>query len=228
MCGRFQFAPKGKVIWVDEFGLPEDSSFPERINLAPTQDAPVIVKSPSGQSLRSMQWGLIPSWTPTAEQPKIFINARAETASIKPSFRDAWQARRCLILTTGYYEWAKKGGPPTLIQRPDEGVFCFAGLWEPNRQDASEGQPSCTVLTTAAAAQLEDLHPRMPVMLPSALHKSWLEAGDLGFPPQGRQDLPFDLTTRLVSRRLNKVAHDDTSCLKQDPQDDLSQPGLFD
>lgn len=228
MCGRFQFAPKGKAIWVEELGLPVDSSFPERVNLAPTQDAPVVVEKSIGFSLRAMHWGLIPSWTPLAERPKPFINARIETASVKPSFREAWRARRCLILTTGYYEWSKKGGPPTLVQRPDCGVFSFAGLWEPNLLDPVDGKPSCTILTTSAAPEIEALHPRMPVMIPNDKRDAWLKKGELGFVPQGCQELPFKVATRLVSRRLNKVANDDTSCLREDPQDSPPSPGLFD
>ncbi|MDA0666527.1 MAG: SOS response-associated peptidase [Planctomycetota bacterium] len=228
MCGRFQFVPKGNAIWVDEFGLPADSSFPERVNLAPSQDAPVVVHDSKGSSLKAMQWGLIPSWSSVIERPKAFINARVETVSVKPSFREAWCLRRCLILTTGYYEWTRKGGPATLVERPDHGVFSFAGLWEPNLSDKALGKPSCTILTTSAASEIQELHPRMPVMVSRDMREAWLRDGNLGFELQGHQELPFKVSTRLVGRRLNKVSHDDTSCLKVDPPDALPSPGLFD
>ena len=228
MCGRFQFAPKGSAIWVDELGLPLDSKFPERINLAPTQDAPVVLGNNSAHSLRAMHWGLIPSWSPVAKRPKFHINARVETASVKPSFRDAWRSRRCLVLATGYYEWAQKGGPPTLVEPFVKGVFAFAGLWEPNLLDPEGGKPSCTVLTTSAAPEIEELHHRMPVMVSQCQYGPWLTDGDLGFSPQGKQKLPFEVVTRLVSQRLNAVVNDDTSCLMKDPPDAPPAPGLFD
>lgn len=228
MCGRFQFVPKGNSIWRNEFGLPEDSDFPERVNLAPTQDAPVVVSVNGKASLHAMHWGLIPSWTAVQDRPKSFINARVETASNKPSFRDAWRFRRCLILATGYYEWARKGGPPTLIQAKDCEVFTFAGLWEPNLRNPLEGKPSCTILTAEAAPEIEELHARMPIMLAPDHREGWLEKGQVGFSLKATPQLPFRLHTQLVSRRLNKVAHDDASCLSLDVQDAPPPPGLFD
>jgi len=96
----------------------------------------------------------------------------------KPTFRNALKARRCLIPTSGFYEWKAEGGKkiPYLVRRKDAGLFAFAGLWE--RWQPPEGEPveSCTVITTAADAVMQPLHDRMPVILPPDSFTPWLDA----------------------------------------------------
>ncbi|PCJ52359.1 MAG: hypothetical protein COA70_12455 [Planctomycetota bacterium] len=227
MCGRFQFAPKGKAILVDEFGLPEEPDFPDRINLAPTQDAPVVLSGEQGLHFLPMRWGLVPQWSKGGLPAVSFINARVESASSKASFHHAWKHRRCLILTTGYYEWSIKGGAPSLIQADSRDVFCFAGLWEPNLEDPINGKPSCTILTSNAASEIEDIHHRMPVMLNPQQYEEWLFSGVPGFGLDLEPKLAFPLTYQFVSKRLNKVAHDDPACLLPDVPIPPA-PGLFD
>ncbi|MHC4824719.1 MAG: SOS response-associated peptidase [Planctomycetota bacterium] len=227
MCGRFQFAPNGKSILVDEFGLPEEPDFESRINLAPTQAAPVVFETEGQRRFESMRWGLVPSWAREGKAAAGFINARVETAHEKPSFRDAWRRRRCLVLSTGYYEWAARGGPPTLISSGDGLIFSFAGLWEAGRKGSSDPY-SCTILTTQSAPELEDIHPRMPVILNQAQRKAWLQDAVPGFGLEEVPRLAMPMETRLVSRQLNKIQNDDASCLVMDPQDAPASPGLFD
>lgn len=232
MCGRFQFVPKSVSVFGEEWdldGIEEEEvlSVP-RVNIAPSQQVPVAVAADGARSLQAMRWGLVPGWAREGKAASGFINARVETAREKPSFRDAWRHRRCLVLSTGYYEWASRGGPPTLITATSGSPFAFAGLWEEQRGDAGSVGRSCTILTTQAAPEIEDLHPRMPVMLEPGQVDAWLQDGIPGFGLAEPPRLSFPLETRLVSRRLNKVQNHDPSCLQMDPQDAPPPPGLFD
>lgn len=242
MCGRFQFVPKSSTVFVEDWGLEggEDLlAMGQRYNLAPSQAIPVVLGDGGQRRFQPMRWGLVPGWAREGKASQGFINARVETAREKPSFRDAWRrGRRCLVMATGYYEWERKGGPPTLLQAEDGLPFAMAGLWEPGRGEAvaldrSAGEevragPTCAILTTEAAVEIEDLHPRMPVLLRADQAQAWLADGVPGQAFEAEPPLAFPLTTCLVSRRLNKVGNDDPRCMVVDPQDGPPPPGLFD
>ena len=126
-----------------------------------------------------MAWGLIPSW---AKDPSIgarLINARAETAHEKPSFRAAFRRRRCLIPSDGFYEWQRtaSGKQPYYIIMQDGGPFAFAGLWE--QWEGADGSvvESCTILTTVPNEVVEPLHNRMPVIVAPEDYDEWLGTG---------------------------------------------------
>ena len=114
-----------------------------------------------------MRWGLIPSWAKDKKMAQ--INARADTAASKPTFRTAFKKRRCLILADGYYEWKKLGKEkqPYFYRMKDDQPFTFAGLWETWHGD---GEPleTCTILTTDANELASAVHDRMPVILSGA------------------------------------------------------------
>ena len=156
-----------------------------RYNLAPSQNAAVVVvREEDGEPQLSMlRWGLIPEW---AKDPNIghkLINARAETAAVKPSYRAAYSRRRCLVPADGFYEWRREGElrQPWLIAPRDGGIVAFAGLWERWRvpegavlrgslseRRAGEIVETLTILTTEANTTMQALHHRMPVRHPSA------------------------------------------------------------
>src|SRR5881227_3021496 len=109
MCGRFTIRTLPKALR-EHFGLPEQPTlFPPRYNVAPTQPVPVVrLGQAGGRRLDTLRWGLVPHWA--KEIGTGLINARAETAADKPSFRQALRRRRCLVPADGFYEWAKQGG----------------------------------------------------------------------------------------------------------------------
>lgn len=160
------------------FLFPEMAAQEPRYNIAPTQEV-AAVRSAAGGPQRELvffRWGLIPGW---ADDPGIgnrLINARAETAAEKPSFRSAFRQRRCLILADGFFEWQKLAGrkQPHYFRLRDGQAFAFAGLWECWQ---GEGRPveSCTILTTQANELVRPLHERMPVILPPEDHGRWLD-----------------------------------------------------
>lgn len=167
MCGRYTlFHPIGKL-----FDLPDPPVLPPRYNIAPTQDVPVVVVSPDGggRQLKMMHWGFIPPWATDRDFGARMINARAETVAEKPTFRAAFRRQRCLIPADGFYEWQKlEGGAkqPFHIRLASEEVFAFAGLWGPWQDPAGGLVESCTILTTTPNVLVQDIHDRMPVILP--------------------------------------------------------------
>ncbi len=168
MCGRF-------TLTIDPAHLQE--AFPwavipndltPRFNIAPSQ--PVAVIPNTGEKIVSMyKWGLIPSWSKDPSIGDRMINARSESLAEKPSFRNAYRRRRCLILADGFYEWkpslGNKSKQPILIRLKDNIPFAFAGLWE--HWTAPDGSEilSCTIITTQPNSLLESIHNRMPVIL---------------------------------------------------------------
>jgi len=128
------------------------------------------------RELVSLHWGLIPHW---AKEPKIgysTINARAETIAEKPTFRDAFRFRRCLIAVDGYYEWRKREGTkqPYFISVKHGEPFAFAGVWE---HWAREGQSidSCAIIVTEANELTKPIHDRMPVILAPEAYDLWMD-----------------------------------------------------
>jgi putative SOS response-associated peptidase YedK len=178
MCSRFS-RTKGQV----KVGKTKVAiKAPPQAIIRPTDKASVIRKGSGGMEEANLRWGLIPSW---AKDPKIgvqCINARAETISEKPSFREAFQKRRCLIPADGFWEWETIGKKkiPWKFARPDGDEFCMAGLWE--AWNSPEGiLETFTIITTSPNELVKSVHDRMPVILSQDEGEAWLEVG--------RQDL---------------------------------------
>ncbi|MFW6124721.1 MAG: SOS response-associated peptidase, partial [Pirellulales bacterium] len=146
------------------------------------------------------------------------INARAETAATKPTFRTALRHSRCLVLADGFYEWQKQDGPkqPFYIRLQDARPFAFAGLWS-RWQGEDETIESCTLLTTKANESLRPLHDRMPVILPPGDYATWLDPAvqdpDV-LVPLLRPYADDALEAYPVSRRVNSPTNDDPRCIE--------------
>jgi putative SOS response-associated peptidase YedK len=183
-------------------------------NIAPTQDAGVIVAKEGKFVYTTMRWGLVPAWAKDRSIGQKAINARLETAATLPMFRDAWKARRCIVPASGFYEWKLKPGPlttkalrqPFYVTRTDGKPLTFAGLWERFGDDLF----TFTILTTAAHSVLDGLHTRMPVILDADGGRDWLSGKD----PVPPQDLHTVLTFHAVSPRVNKAAYDQPDCIE--------------
>jgi len=182
MCGRFTIAFDIADL-IDELGIAEiPLDWTPRYNVAPSQ--PVLaVMDAATRKAEWLRWGLIPFWAKNASIGNKLINARAETLKEKPSFRNAFQKRRCLILADGFYEWQKpssgKGKTyPYYFRRKDGKPFAFAGLWE--IWHSSEGEPAlktCTIITTSANSVVSPVHDRMPVILDKEQAWDWVAGG---------------------------------------------------
>ena len=176
MCGRYSLiADLGELARRFEFDG-DWPNFEPAYNVAPTQDVLAVV---GGEPRRGgyMRWGLIPWWAKDASIGNRMINARAETVTERPAFRDALRRRRCLVLADGFYEWQSAGAarrPMRVVMRSGE-PFAFAGLWSLWRDPDGNRIPSCAIITTAANDLLSPIHDRMPVVLPRHMENFWLD-----------------------------------------------------
>ena len=179
MCGRFaQKSPAKKI--AKQFKFEEVPPLAERYNVAPTQMILGIREEAAAREATFFTWGLVPRW---AKDPGIgnkLINARSETVEEKPSFRESFRRRRCIIPADGFYEWTREAGrkQPFFFKLKDERPFGFAGLWDRWEGEGGKVINSCTILTTEANEVLRPIHERMPVILHPADYAVWLEGGD--------------------------------------------------
>lgn len=186
MCGRFvQSSPLDHLQALFQASCQLAGGGP-RYNLAPTQAVLAVRRNPAtGQrSLDALRWGLIPHWAKDASVGAKLFNARADGLIDKPSFREAFAKRRCLIPADAFYEWALGGKPrqPFAIRRPDGQPFAFAGLWENWKGPDGGWVRTVTIITTEANGLLAGLHHRMPVIIDPADYAKWL--GDEPASPQ--------------------------------------------
>jgi len=179
MCGRFAQRSDPKRL-AKEFKVAEVPQVEARYNVAPTQEILAVRELGDGREMTFFKWGLIPSWAKDTSMGARLINARSETVEEKPSFREAFKQRRCLIPADGFYEWQRTGGKkqPFFFRMRDECPFGFAGLWE--RWEGAGGQAinSCTILTTEANEVLRPVHDRMPVILHPDDYPLWLDGNE--------------------------------------------------
>jgi len=211
MCGRYASA-RSRIELLEEFVVQRDrvdEPLTPDYNVAPTKPVYAVMTRKSRQDrqpaadlaqsgppdsapaaareLRIVRWGLVPSWAKDISIGSRMINARSETVSEKPSFRNAFARRRCLLPADGYYEWqqppAGTKGPkqPYFICRPDHGVLAFAGIYELWRdRSMPENDPAAwlwtaAVITTTAPDELGEIHDRMPMVIDRASWGDWLD-----------------------------------------------------
>ena len=132
MCGRFVLISDLSVI-TEYFDIQEVlASFSPSRNVSPGQHIPAVIRRDDKKNLVTFLWGLIPSWSKDSSIGAKLINARAETVNEKPSFKNALQKRRCLIIADGFYEWENEGKKkiPYYFSLKSGKPFGFAGLYE--------------------------------------------------------------------------------------------------
>ena len=170
------------------------------LEIAPGREILAIVREAGQNRLENFHWGMVPFWAKDASIGNRLINARAETIAEKPSFREAFKSRRCLIPATGFYEWQGQKGAkqPVFITLPDHKPFAFAGLWESWQSKRGGDTPykSCTIITTRASRSFSSIHHRMPVILKPEVYPQWLDPAN-----QDRLDL-IDLLKREIITEL--------------------------
>ncbi len=177
MCGRYTLAAKPEQLQARfQFDAPV-SEYAPSYNIAPSQAVLAVIRDEEANRGGMLRWGLVPSW---AKDPKVgykMINARAESAAEKPSFRRALRQRRCLILADGYYEWQRRDGQktPIYVRLRSCEPFAFAGLWERWHGEDDTTLVTCTILTTEANEWIQPVHHRMPVILDPGQEALWLD-----------------------------------------------------
>jgi putative SOS response-associated peptidase YedK len=208
MCGRFTLAGANPAELRARFPVGESVEIRERFNVAPGDDILTVTTTkedePRGELLC---WGLVPYWAKEEKVGYKMINARLETIHERPGFRDA---RHCLIIADGFYEWEKLDGrkQPWWVTRADGEPFAFAGLWSTWRRPDGSQLRSCSIITTAAFPSIEHVHDRMPVILTPSGEDAWLHSGE---PPRGVIEGELKLTA--VGTAVNDARHDEPDCL---------------
>ena len=177
MCGR-KTLTKGKLEIIEELSVEDwedDYDFEPSYNVAPTQTHPILIHS-NRRAVRGMRWGLVPFWAKDIKMGARMINARSETVSEKPSFRNLIKRNRCIAIADGYFEWQRKGSQkqPYFIHRPDNRLLPLAALWDRWQQPDGSDLHSYTILTCAPSSDLAFIHDRMPVILADSKMDTWL------------------------------------------------------
>lgn len=216
MCGRFAlaFSPADLIA---PFALDEWADFDPRWNIAPGADIPVVRRSPEGRRvLHLLRWGLVPHWSKDAAIGAKLNNARGETVAEKPSFRDAFQRRRCLIPASGFFEWRAGGGvrQPYYISDASGEPLALGGLWESWRAPDGSILRTVCIVTTGPNGVMAPIHDRMPVIVAPADRQAWLEAPAdeaahlvAPAPDEGLRAWP-------VNRRVNRAIDDDPGLIE--------------
>jgi putative SOS response-associated peptidase YedK len=178
VCGRFALTITARFF--ERFELPEGSiGCTSRQNISPGQPAPVIFDL-EGRRVVEMQWGLVPSWAKDVKIGSKMFNARSETLKEKPSFRNLLKRKRCLVPASGFYEWKREdGNVPYMIRVRDQAYFAMAGLYDVWQSGDGSVLSTFTIVTTAAAKVMVDLHDRMPVILEKETESEWIAPGEL-------------------------------------------------
>ena len=220
MCGRFTLRTEPAEFWPAE----QLSLFQPRYNIAPTQLAPAVRRAEAKNQPTMLRWGLVPPWSPDTKIGSRMINARGETVSEKPAFREAFKRRRCLVIADGYYEWKTSGKvkQPFYIHMSDEQPFAFAALWEswngPPGARLETPLESCTIITTESNELTSALHDRMPVIIPSEQQAMWLDPGFSAVSALSELLRPFssdEMAVYPVSRFVNKATNESPECLER-------------
>ena len=214
MCGRFtQQRPASELAEI--FGAEPLVDDPGgHYNVAPTDDALVVVQRDERRGLTAYRWGLIPHWATEARVGSKMINARAETITSSPAFRDAFVRKRCLVPVNSFYEWKREGTvrQPYRIVRRDGRPLALAGLWAGWKDPAGDVvRRTFTIVTTTPNEAIAGLHDRMPVIVAEEAWARWLDPAPadpgelLGLLVPSEE---VDLDVYAVVRDVNDVRRD--------------------
>lgn len=216
MCGRFSFSSLTKII-EDRFDIKVDkATYKPRYNCAPSQNLAVISNS-NPDVLSYYRWGLIPFWAKDKSIGNKLINSKAETITQKPSFKNSFKRKRCLVPCDGFFEWKKinaKEKIPYRIKMEDDSLFSMAGIWDSWRNEDGENIDSFSIITTTPNELMSEIHTRMPVILKREDEHLWLSATE----PEKLIPLltPFPankMTAYAISKLVNSPRNDQPEIL---------------
>lgn len=220
MCGRYIVTASAAEI-ADAFGVEEAPAMRARFNVAPTTAVPCVRVEDGKRRLVTLRWGFIPSWAKDETIGTRLINARVETLFEKNAFKSSLEKRRCLVVTTGFFEWVgpPRARRPVLLRFEDGHPFAYAGLWARwQPKDGGEPIESCTIVTMPPNALAARVHDRMPLILDPKLDGArideWLDVSRR--PDLAALQVPRDLPGfrfYAVDKRVGSVRNDDEACV---------------
>lgn len=211
MCGRFAlYCTPARIRKC--FATANEMDFEPRYNIAPSQSVPVIHADDSGnRHCIAARWGLIPPRVMDTDELPQAINAKAETAAIKPMFRNAYRKSRILVPADAFYAWAQRDGKqPYLIKLKDDEIMAMGGLLE-SWQGHDSKVMTFTLLTTSANPLMSAIYDRMPVIIKPEDYAAWLDTKLTDMLKIQAMALPYPerlMETYPVSRNVNNPLHD--------------------
>ena len=225
MCGRFTLHSRLNLL-LQQFAIEAGPELNPRYNIAPTQQVSVVRNTNATRELVPLRWGLVPFWAKDSKIGNRMINARAETVASNPSFRNAFQSRRCLVPADGYFEWQRPGNhkQPFYIRMEDGRPFAMAGLWERWHADQADSLETFAIITTESNSMTHDIHDRMPVILSPDAYEVWLDPEFTGKEALESFLRPYEsdeMVAEPVSTLVNSPRNDDAECIRAvaDPED---------
>lgn len=228
MCGRYVLSSPPELIRA-LFQYEDQPNFPPRYNIAPTQPIAIVRLIEGKRQFALVRWGLLPSWVKDPTTFSLVINARGESVREKPAFRAAMKYRRCLIPVDGFYEWKAMGArkQPFFIRARSRETFAFAGLWESWSGPNGEELETAAIVTTEANGTLEDIHNRMPVIVPPAAFDLWLNCAHVDDKTAEMLIKPAPkelLEVYEVSTAVNRTANDSAQLIEILPPTQVIAP----
>ena len=218
MCGRFTITIE-PAFFQQELDLGSvPAEWKPRYNAAPSQDIPVVLNKDT-RDVEMLRWGLIPFWAKDEKIGYRMINARSETIQEKPSFRNAFKQRRCLILADGFYEWQKQSGKapkvPYYFRLADGKPFAFAGIWETWGAPEGETVRSCSIITCEPNPLVAEAHNRMPVLFDKGMMWEWLAEKPADDLQAMLAPYPAEkMSARAVGLAVNNPRNDGPECVR--------------
>ena len=218
MCGRFTLNAPPELL-AKTFALQEHPQIEARYNIAPGQRVAAIRHVDDHNRLDFLKWGLIPHWS--KEVTHTPINARSETVHEKPTFSHALKHSRCVIPSTGFYEWVPTKDnrkQPYFIRLSNSGIMGFAGLWEGWTSEDGTEVETCCILTTSANEMMQPIHERMPVILQPDDYGLWMNRDFHDVHELQRLYQPYHsdlLVAHTVPDLVNNPRFDSHACIVQ-------------
>ncbi|WP_347321164.1 SOS response-associated peptidase [Rossellomorea sp. RS05] len=213
MCGRFSLIESVHELQ-QQFEFDISAKLEPRFNIAPSQEVFSIISDGKKRRGGTLRWGLVPHWAKEVKIGYKMINARAEGIEEKPSFREPFRKKRCLIIADGFYEWKQVDDrkQPYRFVMKDGKPFAFAGLWETWKKGDAPLH-TCTIITTTPNALTEDVHERMPVILKRSDYARWLDPSNQAVDelksllvPYPAEEMELYAVSELVNSPKNDVA----------------------
>lgn len=215
MCGRYDLHASEEDV-LSTFEVKTCAKFYPRYNIAPGTDIPVLRFSPEGERLvHLLRWGLVPHWSKDPNIGTKLINARAETIAEKPSFRDAYARRRCLVPANGYYEWKTEGKQklPYYICLKTQKLMALGGVWESWKGPDGNILRTVCLITTTPNRDVSFIHDRMPVLIEEQHWTEWLTGDKDKVTPLLHPAPDESLLFWRVETRVNKTIQDDAGMI---------------